>query len=496
MSILDLKSFVLLLGVGLSVAHAELPYQDYQPTWQTLTQHPQSLHQFLENFPKGADLHCHASGAASTEALMRIASKYPFCINQSYYLSLMKDGRCEKGMPTQAFFKDKSHQQAALRAWSMQSFHDNEQEDGKTHFFNTFPKFDKLAKTHWSEIIASVATQAHVEHIQYLELMMSMLGGKPSQDSLHIPVDLSSHAITKTLKQQEVQSFVAKNIAYYRDLKQDVKRFTPANSQDVQLAWILEIKRNQPFEQFWLDSIEVFQIASQVSDVAAVNMVQAEYATYANQDYVKQMEWLKTLKSYYPQVKVVLHAGEIPKEVAKANETPHIKTAVEIVEPNRIGHGVTIEDEQSYRKTLREMRDKQVAVEVNLTSNDEILGIKGVDHPIHLFLMSQVPVVLSSDDPGVSRNNLSHEYWRAVHEQELTLQQLVQVDRNSLSYSLLPGASIWKDNNHSIPVADCKDLQSKTCLKFIANSPKAYQQWVLEKRLASYMEQHLRVKQA
>jgi adenosine deaminase len=496
MSIFDLKSYVLLVGLGLSVAHAELAYQDYQPAWQNLTQHPDALHQFLEHFPKGADLHCHASGAASTEALMRIASKYPFCINQSYSLSVMQDGRCQEGTPTNIFFKDKSHQQAALKAWSMQGFHENEHEDGKTHFFNTFPKFDKLAKTHWSEIIASVASQAHQENIQYLELMMSMLGGKPSQDSLHIPVDLSTHAISKTLKKPEIHSFVEKNIAYYQHLKTEVKQFTPTYSQDVQLAWILEIKRNQPFEQFWLDAMEVFQIASQVPDVAAVNMVQPEYAPYANQDYVQQMEWLKTLKTYYPQVKVVLHAGEVPKAVAKENEIPHIKTAVEMVEPKRIGHGATIEDETAYRKTLKEMREKQVAVEVNLTSNDEILDIKGVEHPLHLFLMSKVPVVLSSDDPGVSRNTLSHEYWRAVHEQELSLQQLVQVDRNSLSYSLLPGASIWKDNNHSKPVRDCRDMQSKTCLKYIANSPKAYQQWMLEKRLASYMEQHLRVKQA
>ena len=59
-------------------------------------------------------------------------------------------------------------------------------------------------------------------------------------------------------------------------------------------------------------------------------------------------------------------------------------------------------------------------VEVNLTSNDVILGIKGADHPLPLYRKYGVPVTLSTDDEGVSRIDLTHEYVRAAMTYPLT----------------------------------------------------------------------------
>ena len=54
-----------------------------------------------------------------------------------------------------------------------------------------------------------------------------------------------------------------------------------------------------------------------------------------------------------------------------------------------------------------------------------------------------MPVALSTDDEGVSRIDLTHEYQRAVETFGLTYAELKEIVRNSLEYSFLPGASLW-----------------------------------------------------
>jgi hypothetical protein len=60
------------------------------------------------------------------------------------------------------------------------------------------------------------------------------------------------------------------------------------------------------------------------------------------------------------------------------------------------------------------MAREGVAVEINLTSNAVILGVKGAEHPFALYRRHGVPVVLATDDEGVLRTDLTHEYQRAV----------------------------------------------------------------------------------
>jgi len=480
--------WLLFLTSIFGVSQADEISHDTQLAWSQLTCDSKKLEPFLEHLPKGADLHCHVSGAVSTEILIKLAASNPYCIDADFNLTMMQHNHCSTGEPTVVFFQEEKHRQQALKAWSIEQFAANDNEDKKTHFFNSFAKFEILVKQHQPEIIANVVQVAHEQNIQYLELMLSLLEDKPNYTQLKMSDDIKLSQIKTVLAYPKVRKFVSKNIVYFKNLKSKVKEITPLSAQDVVLAWILEIKRNQPFDQFCLDAIQAFEIANQVSDIAAINLVQPEYAEYSTQDYVKQMQWLKVLKTHYPQIKLVLHAGEMPKDIKNA----HIKQAMLIAKPLRIGHGTDIENEVGYLSTLKLMRKKHIAVEVNLTSNDDVFGVKGSHHPLHLFMMSKVPVVLSSDDPGISRNKLSHEYWRAAHEHEFSLQQLLQVDRNSLSYSLLPGQSIWKNNECLTPVKACRDFHSKSCITFIAHNPKAYQQWLLEKRLAQYIKENLR----
>ena len=81
----------------------------------------------------------------------------------------------------------------------------------------------------------------------------------------------------------------------------------------------------------------------------------------------------------------------------------------------RIGHGVDVMYEDDARELLKEMADKHVMVEINLSSNEGILGVEGDEHPFPVYRSAHVPVALSTDDEGVSRIDLTHEYVRAAH---------------------------------------------------------------------------------
>ena len=465
-------------------AQAQIPVQAQalQETWDNLKSQPQALKNALQLMPKGADLHCHASGATSTENLIHIAESNDYCIDENLAIHETRhSGQCQIGLPTKAFFSQPAHRKAALRAWSMADFKESAKEDGKAHFFNTFGKFTPLVHRHWPEIIADVRHQAALENIQYLELMLDMNGTKPQAEKEYAFDDMKT-LVTRS----DIQAFMTHNRQFFSQLKTKVDAISTKESKQVGLAWILEIKRNQVFAQFALDAYEVFSIASQVPDIVAINMVEAEYGQYANPDYERQMQWLSRLHQEFPNVHIVLHAGEVPKTVALSHTKGNIAEALKYASPLRIGHGLTILLEPEFKQSLNTMKEKKIAVEINLTSNDEILGVKGQEHPVQAYLKHEVPIVLSSDDPGVSRNHLSDEYFRAVYEQHFSLQQILQVNRNSLTYNLLPGASIWKNADKLEFVPECQNFYSKLCQVYITNNPKAKQQWLLEKNLLQF----------
>jgi len=142
---------------------------------------------------------------------------------------------------------------------------------------------------------------------------------------------------------------------------------------------------------------------------------------------------------------------------------------------------------------LREMAARQVMVEINLTSNDVILGITGYDHPFPMYRRFGVPVSLSTDDEGVSRIDLTHEYVRAVQTYGLRYDDLKKMVRTGIEHSFLPGASLWQDGDafRNVASACASDglgvaKSSSICAAFLNSSEKAQQQWELERRFAEF----------
>ena len=84
------------------------------------------------------------------------------------------------------------------------------------------------------------------------------------------------------------------------------------------------------------------------------------------------------------------------------------------------------------------MAKNKNVVEISLTSSEFILGIKGNEHPIRLYYDAGVPIVISTDDEGVSRNNLSNEYMLLASRYKFTYEEIKNIVANSIKYSFLP----------------------------------------------------------
>jgi adenosine deaminase len=169
---------------------------------------------------------------------------------------------------------------------------------------------------------------------------------------------------------------------------------------------------------------------------------------------------------------------------------------VEDANADRIGHGVDVMYEDRPFDLLKDMADKRVLVEIALTSNDEILGVRGKTHPFPIYRQHGVPVALSTDDAGISRITLAHEFVRAVEEFGLAYADLKELARNSLEYSFLPGQSLFQEHDFGRVASDCakddaaKGAPQERCAAFLKASAKATAQWELERRFAAFEAAH------
>jgi adenosine deaminase len=210
-------------------------------------------------------------------------------------------------------------------------------------------------------------------------------------------------------------------------------------------------------------------------------------------DYTLQMKMVEYLHSVYPKVHISLHAGELaPGLVPPEGLRFHIREAVELAHAERIGHGVDAMYEKDAPELLKEMAAKHVMVEINLSSNDGILNVKGQLHPLHSYLKAHVPVALSTDDEGVSRIDITTEYARAATEQQLTYAELKLSARTGMEHNFLSGESLWAEPDHfTKPNAACAHDQlgakpTPGCKTFLDANEKAAAEWELERRFREF----------
>ncbi len=461
---------------------------------------PLALHAFLYRMPKGADLHMHLSGAVYAETFIREAGEDGICVSAAK-LSMDSDHHapgCPAGeTPASAIPDDQHLYDALIDAMSMRSFVSVTGESGHDHFFDTFDRFgdDKRFAGEWLD---EVAARAEAQNEQYLEPMVTPTYKAAAAAGYRIgwSDDLAS------IRQQLLADpgFQA-NIAADRDEYAEILRQrtsiehcgqpNAAPACSVAVRFLYQVLRGFPPQQVYAQTLLGFEVASADPDVVGINFVMPEDGYISMRDYRLQMHMLDYLHGVYPQVHISLHAGELaPGMVPPEGLTFHIRSAVEQGHAERIGHGVDVMYETRLWELMKEMADRHVMVEINLTSNDVILNVKGDKHPFMLYRKMGVPVALSTDDEGVSRIDLTHEYVRAAVTYPLSYHDFKLMVRTSIEHSFLPGASLWvrvTPEKLETPVSVCRgqlgaEQPSGACGALVHSSEKAQQEWELERR--------------
>jgi adenosine deaminase len=494
-------------------------------SFEAARQNPLELNAFLARMPKGADLHMHLSGAVYAETFLKDAAEDGLCIHpgtHSFFKpaattrSLHPQPVCGEGnVRADSVFKDQVLYDAMVDSFSMRSFIPAAGISGHDQFFATFDRFNGLSKAHVGEWLDEVATRAAAQNEQYLEVMETPIFSDVAKIVAHIswpatPADPAQNRtgdatgtsredlgrLRDTLLAAGLREEVAADRKQLDDALEARNRIENCGQPSaraacsVKIRFLYQVLRAFPPQQVFAQTLLAFEVASQDPRVVGLNFVQPEDSYLSMSEYHRQMLMLDYLHRLYPKVHISLHAGELaPGLVPPDGLRFHIREAVDLGHAERIGHGVDVMYEDAPHRLLTELADRHIMVEINLTSNDVILGIDPPWHPLPLYRAAGVPVALSTDDEGVSRIDLTHEYTRAALDFHLSYLDLKTFARTSLEHSFLPGASLWQEpdvftRTASACAADTLGSAnpSQGCLGFLRSSERAAEQWELEHR--------------
>jgi len=465
----------------------------------TIRTRPAKLRAFVKALPKGADLHNHLSGAVPTETLIGYAARDGLCIDATFTATPAgAGGACPQGQrPAADAASDTAFFAQLVRAWSMEGFRPGA-ESGHDHFFATFGKFS-LATSRKGDMLAEVAKINARQHVFYLETLVSRQGDAVRALATQVGFDPDFGALRQKLLAGGMAAIVKgageetdADLARFHDLLRcGTRRADPACAMQVRYDY--QVGRATSPEIVFANLLLGFELQRSDPRYVGVNLVQPEDNAVALRDYTLQMRMIQYLRTVYPSAHVTLHAGELVNGlVGAADLRSHVRQAVEIAGAERIGHGVDVVNEADSGQLLAAMARRHVLVEVPLTSNDQILGVFGAAHPFVNYRAAGVPVALATDDPGVERIDLTHEYQLATTRYRLGYRDLKTLSRASLEHGFLPGASLWRSPDRYRPARACGSDRpgerepGARCHALLRKSAKARTEWKLERAFRSF----------
>ncbi len=442
---------------GQTPARGQSPEQRTAKALDKARENPLELRAFLYAMPKGADLHYHLAGGIYAESYIRAGAEDGLCVDLAKLAFVKPAGPtagafatpgCEGGaVPAAKAFGDQHLYDALIDAFSMRSFVPSAGVSGHDHFFDSFGKFSGLSSRHKAEWLDEVATRAAAQNEQYVELMETPDFNQAAKLALEIGWKDDLKALRDELLARGLRDNVPAALEHFKSAEAGRREREHCGKRDfaaacnVEIRFLYQVLRGLPKEIVFAQALLGFETASADPEtVVGINFVMPEDGFTSMHDYALHMKMVKYLHEV---------SQELLKEMA-------------------VGH---------------------VMVEINLTSNDVILGVRGKEHPLQIYRQSGVPVALSTDDEGVSRIDLTNEYVRAVQTYGFTYADLKKLVRTGLEQAFLPGANLWeKQDSFTRTAGACThdalgaEKPSSGCTEFLQSSAKAREQWKLERR--------------
>ena len=456
-----------------------------------------TLRQLVAMLPKGAYLHMHLSGAATTESLVQIGAADSDCVSSSYVAQACSIGGAPIGTATGS-----SQWRQIIDAWSMEDNTQASVDDRHAHFFAAFGKFGFISRTHTADMLADVRRTAAAENISYLEVMISLgqsTGGKLAEQLMPAGGPWNATAFAAARKQILADPSIASTIARTRsdldswEQRQNAELGCGGSHAepacDVTVRYLVQGTRIATRESVFGQFVYGFALAGEDSRVVGVNLVQAEDDPESLRNYHDQMVGIGWIVDDAAQrgtpVPISLHAGELTSAFASASDLAfHVREAVEIAGASRIGHATDILGESGAASLIQTMAQNRIAVEACLTSNQQLLDVEGSAHPVASLFHSGVPIAFSTDDQGILRVDMNDEIVRAFETQQLSYHVIKRAIRASMAATFLPGARIADLTACHKSLYDEKLYAA--CETALASSEHATAEWQLETALDAF----------
>ena len=400
--------------------------------------------------PKGGNIHQHAIGAIYAEKFIQFALRDSCYINPvNYQLYYNRQSaltwRDSSAILINTLLNDQPNKRdSIIDYWSVRNYQKFNRE-GRNWFFNTFMKIIPAFVGHESEILTELCQKAAEENIQYIE---TMFGVANIEDTLlRITSEIEKNNEYDVLKSDFT-------LLYKKYEENGINELAKLNADSLD-SFITKAKTNGIIVKYQLRGSRIrndhlltfgklmlaFKTAELTDNLVGVNFGGPEDFGNALANYSYHMEMFRFLKEKHPTVNVSLHAGELVAGKGAAKEEDlkfHIFEAITIAGASRIGHGVDLLHETNKVEIISLMKKKSIAVEINLESNEVILGTNPQTHPVRYYFDNNIPICLCTDDEGILRTSLTNQYVLLLdYLPEITYQEIKRIVRNSIEYSFL-----------------------------------------------------------
>lgn len=453
-------SLFLLLGFLVGCTTPNLPQSDnegatsalYERSFDSGVPNVALLKLFFTQMPKGGDLHHHYSGSIYAETYLEwVKNKHWFIDTCTFKIVKTKGNDACKSVSVDELIANDTLYRKLLTLWSDKDFsnHSHDQLPPDSNFFNTFGYFSPISDQYMDVGLNLIKERALSENVSYIESMLARVGINSSDFFNTDEVKMFNNELRNATTQQEVNALLERiNTVYERNQTFSTKvqnfvtelerRHQGIDTENFTMRYQTYAVRTLDPLQVYTDLLSGYKAALSSPLVVGVNIVAPENNTVAINDYTLHMRMFNYLMSKYPHVLRSLHAGELTIGMVEPKELLfHITQAQNIAKAERIGHGVDLPYEKNSIALLQNLKTNKIAIEINLTSNEFILGVAGKDHPYSIYAAYGVPLVISTDDSGVSRNNLSHEYVLLASRYHPSYQTIKTYVYNSIDYSFL-----------------------------------------------------------
>lgn len=487
------------LALAGSVAAQQRPPVAERPDFSEMSR--AEIRAVIRAMPKGGDLHIHLSGAPYAETYLAWAAEDGLCVDTARWA--LTDPCTPEGDLVLASALTPDQRSLMMDSLSTRR-PDFAGRNGHDQFFTAFDRFGWTREYRRGDMLADLMATLAAQNTFYVEVMW-MPQSRQSRDLGAAAGDGSDLGAMDAAMAPDLPALVQAAMAETDSVEARAREvlgcepspavegravsWDPPGGCRVVVRYLVQANRLIPPAQTY------GQIALGEALIGAdprwvgLQLVAPEDHPNALANYDAHMAMFGRLAGR--GVPVSLHAGELTLDYVTPEEiSDHVRLAVD-AGARRIGHGVALPHEADAADLVSDMASGGVAVEVNLTSNDSILGIEGEDHPVIWLRQAGVPVVYTTDDPGISRSDLSNEYARAVFDTGASYEDLVTSARNALAFSFLPGEGLWLDpGGYERMTPACAGQrsgdESTACQALLDASVKAREQWRYETLLATF----------